>query len=414
MIALLLSVAVVLAATTSGETGRAISGVAAGVGGAIVVIVAMVRWSYRRQWAVFLGVIALQTLLLVVVSQASRHGTRARASFGCRIGHPDAVMGLERGQVWRSLVGVAGRAVLASSSVALVAGCGGSDGSEGGVSAGGGGGGDAATVLVDRLPEEARQVAAIDVAAVRRGLGLPDDQAIGDLSGNGVQQLAFALGTAVPFLAIPQVTPIREAFDTGAMTAAASVPYAFAPERAVVVVRTSQSFDELAAALADQGYERDGELVVTERSVVEMGGVTVVAAAGDDLIVLAQSAEVARAVAAGEDDGPALADQLDAVDGPLRVAFATAADSDSCVETLAAGWQVDPAEGEIAITVAEPDDAGGLELLPGDSRIARNVDLDPPQVGGRTVMARYRYVGPGSPLSFLFSDLPAGDLYRCP
>jgi hypothetical protein len=307
---------------------------------------------------------------------------------------------------------------MAMVAMALVAGCSGSgdsdgsDGSDGGV-LGGGGGSDSAAELVDRLPEETRQVAAIDVAAVRQALGLPDDQGIDDVSDDRVQQLAFALGTTVPFLGNPRATPIREVFDTGAVTAAASAPYAFAPELAAVVVRTSQPFDELAGALEDRGYERDGDLVVTNRRVTEMGGVTVVTAAGDDVIVLAQSAEVARAVAAGEGDGPALAEALGVVDGPLRAAFEISADSDSCVETLAAGWQFDRAEGEIVITAAQPEDADRLELLPGDSPSTLSVDLDPPQVDGRTIVARFRYDGPGSPLSFLSSALPGG-LYRCP
>lgn len=336
-----------------------------------------------------------------------------RAAFGYRVRDPDAVMGQVQGRLWRLWVGVVGRAVMVTAAIALVAGCSGSEGSDGGV-VGGGGGSDSATELVDRLPEDARQVAAIDVAAVRQGLGLPEDQGIDDLSDDSVRQLAFALGTAVPFISNPRATPIREAFDTGAMTATASVPYAIAPEHAVVVVRTSQPFDDLAAALEDQGYERDGDLVVTNQTVTEMGGVTVVTAAGDDLIVLAQSAEVARAVAVGEGAGPALAEELDAVNAPLRAAFETPADSDSCVETLAAGWQVDPAEGQIVITTAQPDDADGLELLPSDSPIAPSVDLDPPRVDGRTIVARYRYDGPGSPLSFLYSELPADGLYRCP
>lgn len=299
--------------------------------------------------------------------------------------------------------------------IALVAGCSGADDADGGVGAGGR---DSVSELVERLPEDALMLASIDLVAVRRELGLPDDQGIDDLSDDSVQQLAFALFEVVPFLGNPRVTPIREALDTGAMSAVASVPYAFAPERAAVVVRTAQPFDELAAALEDRGYERDGALLVTDGRVSEMGGDTVVAAAGDDLIVLAQSAEVARAVAAGEGDGPALADAFDAVDGPVRIAFATPADRDSCVETLAAGSQVDPAEGAIVVTVAEPDDADELELLPGDSPVARGVDLDPLRVDGRTVTTRYRYHrddGFGSPLAFLTAATSEGDgFYRCP
>jgi hypothetical protein len=46
------------------------------------------------------------------------------------------------------------------------------------------------------------------------------------------------------------------------MIEAASVPIAFAPQQAVVVVRTPQSFEDLAAALEDRGYEREDEVLV--------------------------------------------------------------------------------------------------------------------------------------------------------
>jgi hypothetical protein len=69
--ALLLSVAVALAGATSGEAGLALAGVAVASVGAVVVIVAMVRWSYGRQWAAFLGIIAVQALMIAGLSQAT-------------------------------------------------------------------------------------------------------------------------------------------------------------------------------------------------------------------------------------------------------------------------------------------------------------------------------------------------------
>ena len=68
--ALLLSVVVALAGATSGELGLAVFGVGIALAGAIVVLVAMARLSYGKQWAVFLGVIGVQALLMVAISQA--------------------------------------------------------------------------------------------------------------------------------------------------------------------------------------------------------------------------------------------------------------------------------------------------------------------------------------------------------
>lgn len=296
--------------------------------------------------------------------------------------------------------------VLATIVVSAFAACGG--GSDGG------GDGRAVAGLVDRLPEDAPRVASMDVAAYREALDLAEDQGFEDGFDDRSRPLLFALSDAVPFLADPRSTPISEAFDTGAVTAVASVPVAFDPDRGVVVVRTDQSFEDLAGALEDQGYERDGDVVATDQPPMRVGGVTVAASAGDDVVVLATSTELARSVAGGEGDGPALAGALGSVEGPFRMALA-APDGESCVATVAAGWQVAPAEGEVEVTLtdAAADGADAEALLSGDLPPDRQVELVAPEVDGATVRAGFRTDTVGSPFGFMSSEATLDDIYRC-
>jgi hypothetical protein len=274
--------------------------------------------------------------------------------------------------------------------------------------------------LVSLLPEEASMVAVIDVAEIREAVDLAHDQGVDGGLDERTQPLADALGAAIPFFAVPRSTHIREALDSGAVTEAASVPIAFAPEQAVVVVRTSQSFDDLAAALEERGYERegDGDVLVIDEPVVESGA-TAITTTDDGLFVLAQSSDLARSVAAGEGDGPAAAALLGTVGGPLRVAAVAGPDTDSCIESLAAGW-VDPAVGEMVITVDDADDTADLELVPdpGDTGnpgagLAADLEIETSDVEGRTLRARYTWHGRGTPAGVPFSAVP-GSLFRCP
>lgn len=62
----LFSVIVLIMGLTSGELTWALGGVAAGVGGAVLVLTAVARhWSFGRQWAAILGVLVLQCVLMV-------------------------------------------------------------------------------------------------------------------------------------------------------------------------------------------------------------------------------------------------------------------------------------------------------------------------------------------------------------
>jgi hypothetical protein len=178
-------------------------------------------------------------------------------------------------------------------------------------------------------------------------------------------------------------------------------------------VETSQSFNQLYSALEDHGYERDGDLVVTNENPISVG-VTAVTSAGDDTLVLAQSPEVARAVAEAEGNGPALTEVLDTVDGPFRAAFG-ADESDTCIETGAIGWEVEPAEGEIVITVAEQSDVNREALIPNNTTTAGHFDVLESEAVGLTIRGHFSYDSPGIPFGYLFYGIPDDDgLYLCP
>lgn len=62
----LLSIIVLIMGLTSGDVAWAIGGVAAGVGGSVLVLRAVARhWSFGRQWAAIVGVLVLQCVLMV-------------------------------------------------------------------------------------------------------------------------------------------------------------------------------------------------------------------------------------------------------------------------------------------------------------------------------------------------------------
>jgi hypothetical protein len=69
--AVLLSVFAAAIGVTSGDTGWAVGCAAAGVGGVALLIVARLRhWRFGVQWAVILGVVALQAVLMTIFWQS--------------------------------------------------------------------------------------------------------------------------------------------------------------------------------------------------------------------------------------------------------------------------------------------------------------------------------------------------------
>jgi hypothetical protein len=189
------------------------------------------------------------------------------------------------------------------------------------------GGGDDSAALVERLPDEARALSAIDLAAVKERLGLPGDtdptRPPGDAGGEAEARLFAYAGGAFPYLARFDRT-LMQAIDESRVTQAASTPVS-GPDT-VVVLATDQPFDDgIASRLEGAGYRPDDGLLVNE----EAGGPGGFAAVGgeDGVVVLAGDARAARRALDGGQPGGPTRELLNEVDAPeLRRIDAIAGD----------------------------------------------------------------------------------------
>ncbi len=165
-----------------------------------------------------------------------------------------------------------------------------------------------------------------DLAAAREQLGLPADaDALAfELYGSPAYdpgapetQLLELGGFATSILGLsardlkPQ--PVTEAFDGGAVTAAAAAGTRAGP---VTAIRTSQPFDEIATALEAVGYERDGAVLSKPGAEVNE-----VVDAGDGVLVISgRDASAADAVADPPGGPGAALALLEPADEPVRLA----------------------------------------------------------------------------------------------
>ena len=252
--------------------------------------------------------------------------------------------------------------------------------------------GEEATELLDHVPGGQPRLIFADFAAAREQLGLPEDAVLadfpaGDEAGNvGRQRLATTASLILPYLSIPpRQGPLRKAIDQREIAAVASNAETGAP--GVTVLRTSQSFEDIAATLERRGYTRDGNVAVHTKlehkvrdgqprsrgsvEVLERGeqsnpaplkaGVVrrlfsypVVADGGDGLIVLGYSRRTVESGVAGSAGSDQLARALlERVDGVARGSVATVVDSTNidCVQGLAVGESFDPERAELTIEI---------------------------------------------------------------
>jgi hypothetical protein len=175
-------------------------------------------------------------------------------------------------------------------SALAIGGCGGDDTSDTN-------GGLAADELAALLPDAGiPQAAAVDVVAAKEAAGLPED-ADPIVLGDTPEENRFAFSTffAMRHLSVVTDNPVRRALDHSLITAYAAHP--FVADEAVTLVSTSQSFEDIADALEEDGWEREGDVLSTEGDPEALGYTAV--AAGDGHLVLGYSSDGVSAVATG-------------------------------------------------------------------------------------------------------------------
>ena len=195
-------------------------------------------------------------------------------------------------------------------------------------------GGLSASELAAKLPDGGPpQAIAVDVDAARKAAGLPADADPTEI-GTSREELRFGLSTFTALLSISSRTdnPVRSAIDHGQLSAYAGQP-GFSQE-AVVLLSTTQDFDEIASALEDDGWERDGDVLSTDGD-AETLTYTAVAAA-DGFVVLGFDPERVEAVASGDAE-PSTTGELAGLEGleaPVIGAMVPEGKDAECIELL--------------------------------------------------------------------------------
>jgi hypothetical protein len=198
--------------------------------------------------------------------------------------------------------------------------------------------------------------------------------------------------------------PVTEAFDSRAI-AAAAIGASPSERGSLTAMRTSQPFEQLAAALTKEGYERNGPVLSKPGApIIE------VANAGDGVVVFAS--KKASAAEAIDDPGGGLPELLALVEpADEPIVHATVGVADSCV-TEFGGWQ--DARGSSGAFRIATDGAAELDRvdLEGFRKLTRT-DLGEPSAEGDTVEVPFSGgEAGGNPLLDLSISFGQG-LYDC-
>ncbi len=306
-------------------------------------------------------------------------------------------------------------AVAALLSVAAAGGCGGDADDEG--EPGSTTGADAE--LTALLPSDSDTVVYSDFAAAREQLGLQPDA---DVTSPTSEELAgtpalsaLGVGLTLPWLFGPTGGPLVAAFDGGLIQAAATTNDN-AADQTVDVLRTQQSFDEIATSLESDGYRAEGDVLV-DRGLAEdvraqRSGSTlaypVVADAGGGIVVLGKSVEDVSA-ALDQAEGPAVSSALGGVDGALRAAHSY---DQGCVRAVVVGVQLQPLAGELVIQLDGTPDSANVELA--DEPAASGVTAGTPVVEGSELHIDLE-IDPvlGNPTVLASTGTEAASFYSC-
>lgn len=302
---------------------------------------------------------------------------------------------------------IAGAFVLFLLGMLLAAGCGGEDEEEDAPDSG-----VQAASLARLLPTgELPGLIAADVAAAREANGLAADaDPLDGFPGGSTEEQRFA-GAFIGMRDVtsPIESPIRTALDHGAITAYAGNQN-FGRD-AVVLVATSQPFDEIATSLEGEGYELEGDVLVGDGLAPEL--IYTAVAEADGYIVLGSDPALVGAIAEGSDSTgpPEEVELLDGLDGPVMAATSLGSD---CLDSITIEDRMD-GTAELRLNLStEPDPEGfGLDDEPGP---LFGYSLDEPTVDGDALAVEIESNTDTpvlSPIGLLNADVPAGTIYDC-
>ena len=276
--------------------------------------------------------------------------------------------------------------------------------------------------LTAALPADGLQFAASDLVSLREELGLPADADPATFPGRGEEasedefDLFTATAQSLPHvraaataLLDPQEDPVVASIDHGQVSAAARATGDFGE---LVLMTTAQPFDEIAAALEDEGFSQDGDVWVPRKGAepVTGGAPWQVADGGDGRVVLAPERAAIDAALGDEPEGSPAKDLLGAVSGSVR--FATDLQGgDSCLEVIAGGENPGTHEGEIVIEPTEAPDPARA----GEAQETEGVSVEEAEIDGDLV--RFPFTAdakaPGLGLDRLARSLAVADFYDC-
>lgn len=266
----------------------------------------------------------------------------------------------------------------------------------------------------------------IDLAGTREQLGLAADEEVA-LPTNAEEMptperllLANIASHLLVHIPRPNPAPVADAID-GASVSAGATPSVVSAE-AVAALRTSQPFDDLAARLEDHGYQRRGDIVINDSADPIQPFFPALADGDDGLIILAGSAEAAERALTDPGVPSGVARLLDDIGGVVKQVDVSKPQR-GCVTSIAIGQDLDPAVGEIVVSVANDVSKGAFILddgpEPGDSgKVAAppGVEFHTVEANGGVLRAKFTYNldgYSGGPVGLFRLALSPGHVYRC-
>lgn len=285
--------------------------------------------------------------------------------------------------------------------------------------------------LLDRLPSDTIEIDTLDLAAIKRKLGLPGDRdpTIESDRPPAQRKLSTAAFSIANKLAGDPDAKVEPIADLGLVTAAVEVA-TFALD-VMVLLATPQPRAEIERALAKGGFESVAEnrfsIPPVDSPAYRNRGQLLHVAIGEGFVAAASTPELARDVVATAEPAPGLAlarRHLDRVRGDERALRAVAGiddeDADAeCIRLIAGGNLIDSKGAEdVVLLLSETPDR--RRIVVGNRGLTRDTTIDDyalrsASIEGRTV--RLKVAGAKRPSTIVngvdAAGSPPGWLYRC-